>query len=35
MSYQGTEEADGAEKDKLSEARELPHLGFEGEIWIR
>ena len=25
----------GAVKDGLSEARELPHLGFEGEIWIR
>lgn len=23
----------GAVKDGLSEARELPHLGFEGEIW--
>ena len=25
----------GAVKDGLSKARELPHLGFEGEIWIR
>lgn len=31
MSYQGTEEA---AKDGLSEAKELPPLEFEGEIWI-